>query len=93
MLPLDRRMIVPEGVLFQELDGEGVLLDLATETYYGLDDVGTRVFRIVTTAPTLEDGISTLTAEYDVPEETLRRDVLALVTSMVERGLLEPQRG
>jgi hypothetical protein len=91
-LPLDRRVAVPEGVLFQELDGEAVLLDLATETYYGLDDVGTRMLRVVTSAPTLDDGIASLAAEYDVPAETLRRDVLALVTSMVERGLLELDR-
>lgn len=83
--------MVPERVLFQDLDGEGVLLDLATETYYGLDDVGTRIWSVLTAAPTIEVGLASLIAEYAVAEDVLRRDVASLVGSLLERGLVEIQ--
>jgi len=83
--------VVPERVLFQDLDGEGVLLDLATETYYGLDDVGTRIWSVLTAAPTIEVGLASLIAEYAVAEDVLRRDVASLVGSLLERGLVEIQ--
>ena len=38
--------ISPEA-LFQELDGETVLLNLQSERYYGLDDVGTRMWQLL----------------------------------------------
>ncbi len=88
----DSRVVVPERVLFQELDGEGVLLDLATETYFGLDEVGTRFWRVLTSTATIDEALETLGREYDVAADTLRRDVAALVASLVERGLIEIRR-
>ena len=40
---LSSRMVVSGGVLFQEWHGEGVLLDLKTGVYVGLDEVGAGV--------------------------------------------------
>jgi hypothetical protein len=38
--------VVPSPeVLVQELEGEAVLLNLASERYFGLDDVGTRIWQ------------------------------------------------
>lgn len=34
-------------VLFRELDSEGVLLDLETERYYTLDDIGARMWQLL----------------------------------------------
>ena len=42
-LKLTHHVTISREVLFQELDGEAVLLDIASESYFGLDDVGTRI--------------------------------------------------
>ncbi len=34
-------------VVFRDLDGEAVILDLVSGTYFGLNEVGTRVWRLV----------------------------------------------
>jgi hypothetical protein len=34
---------VPDDVLFRDLDGEAVILNLRTGTYFGLDELGTRM--------------------------------------------------
>ena len=40
----DQRFTVSPDVLFQEVSGEMVLLDLASESYFGLDEIGARKF-------------------------------------------------
>ena len=44
---LHSRVSVNDDVLFQELDGEGVLLNLKTGVYFGLDSVGARVWQLL----------------------------------------------
>ena len=44
---LPARVAIPPDVLFQELEGECVLLNLDTGRYYSLDDVGTRMRQLL----------------------------------------------
>lgn len=45
---------VPKHVLVRFLDNESVFLNLETEHYYGLDEIGTRMWQTVTAAPYIE---------------------------------------
>ena len=83
------RVVVPETVLFRELDGESVLLNLNTESYLGLDDVGTRMWALFTTEPSIQAACDKLLAEYDVTPEALHHDVEVLLSQMLEHGLVE----
>lgn len=75
-------------VLVQELDGEAVLLNLESERYYGLDDVGTRVWRHLLEHRRLERVCEEMHREFDVNESTLRADVLALVDELIAAGIV-----
>lgn len=83
---------VPESVLFRELEGESVLLHLDDEQYYGLDDVGTRMWLALTRNATVGDAYEELLGEYDVDAERLRRDLLALLDRLEEHGLVKVRR-
>jgi predicted DNA-binding transcriptional regulator len=88
--PLDLSAIAvpsPE-VLVQELDGEAVLLNLESERYFGLDDVGTRVWRHLLEHRRLERVCEEMQKEYDVDESTLRADVLQLVEELIDAGIV-----
>ena len=84
-----RKASQPEDVMLRQLDDESVLLNLDTGQYYGLDDVGTYLYGLIVEASTLEAALETALGEYDVAAETLRGDISALVTRLVEEGLLE----
>ena len=43
----DQVFTVSKDVLFQEVAGETVLLDLNSESYFGLDEVGTRIWTLL----------------------------------------------
>jgi hypothetical protein len=80
---------VPADVLIQELQGESVLLNVKSGRYFGLDEVGTRMWGVLTSSESLGAGCETLLTEYDVDRERLEQDVLGLVGKLAEHGLLE----
>lgn len=79
---------VPDHVIMRELEGEAVLLNLDTMTYFGLDEVGTRMWQLLTTLPSAQAAYDALLAEYDVSPETLANDLAALVQQLLDQGLL-----
>jgi len=82
------RVTVPDDVLISHLQDESVILNLDSERYYGLDDVGTRFLSVLTTSDTIETAYERLRKEYNVDDEMLRQDLLSLVNNLVDQGLL-----
>lgn len=83
------RITVAPDVLVQELDGESVILNLKTERYFGLDDVGTRIFTAVTTSSSIDKAYESLLGEYDVDRTLLRKDIEELLEKLLGNGLVE----
>lgn len=82
------RVRVPDDVLISNLQQESVILNLDSERYYGLDDVGTRFLSILTNSESIEAAYEKLAGEYDVDKQALRQDLLALVEDLVNQGIL-----
>lgn len=75
-------------VLFQEVGGEAVLLNLASEKYFGLDAVGMRIWTRLVDDARLQHVFDRMCAEFDVEPATLESELLALVSRMAEAGLV-----
>ena len=84
---------IPEGVLYQYLQGETVLLELVGGVYYGLDSVGTLVWQQIEQHGELELVREALLNEYDVSERQCDEDLQNLVCLLVDKGLLEIVHG
>jgi Coenzyme PQQ synthesis protein D (PqqD) len=82
------RVVIPDTVLFREFDGEAVILNLDTESYLGLDDVGTRMWMLLANQPSIQAAYDVLLTEYDVSPETLRADMAHLLGQMLEHKLI-----
>ena len=65
-ITLETRVALSPDVMLQEVGGEGVLLDLKSESYFGLDGVGTRIWRLVEDDGDLKTVHARLLDEYDV---------------------------
>jgi Coenzyme PQQ synthesis protein D (PqqD) len=81
-------IIVPDTTLIQESSGEAVILSLATESYYGLDDTGTRMWNALTASPSIQSAYESLLGIYEVEETTLRSDFMAFIADLVENQLI-----
>lgn len=88
---LPARVVVPPQVLFQELSGECVLLNMATEQYHGLDDVGTQMWKALVETGRPEAALERLQAYYAVDRETLHRDLAALIETLRTAQLLKTE--
>jgi hypothetical protein len=88
-LSLSSRVKISEHTLFQELGGEAVLLELSRGVYFGLDEVGTRIWGLLGGGRSLQETVAALVDEYDVTEQQGAEDLLALVRELEERRLIE----
>lgn len=85
----DKRVAATHDILTNQVGAEVVLLNLRNETYYGLDEVGTSMWRALTTNATIQQAYESLLDEYDVDSETLRHDLLELVKNLIDQELIE----
>jgi hypothetical protein len=83
------RVAAPAHVMVRYLDGESVLLNLETEQYFGLDETGTRMWQLVTAAPSVDAAYRELLQEFDVEPELLRANLEELLGRLVDSGLLQ----
>lgn len=86
-IPLDSTVAPSDDAVFREMDGESVLLNLETGMYFGLDEVGTRVWRLAADNGSLRAVRERLVEEYDADPATIERDLLALAEALVSKGL------
>jgi len=86
---LSSRIRISEHTLSHELSGETVLLELSRGVYYGLDEVGTRIWQLLGDGRSLAETLAALVEEYEVSEAEGAGDLLALVRELEERGLIE----
>ena len=86
----DKRRVVraSDGVLVKELEGEAVLLDLSSETYFGLDRTAFRIWSALTTCPSVEAALEELAREYEVEGTVLAADVARLLETLERKGLV-----
>lgn len=83
-----QRVLPVEDVLIQHLEKEAVLLNLDNEAYYGLDDVGTRIFAALQEANSIESAYQQLLEEYEVEPETLKKDLSDFIEKLLAQGLI-----
>src|ERR671925_449544 len=87
-ISFDARAVVAPDVMFRHVGDESVILDLKTERYLGLDEVGTRMWNVVLDSPSIESAYETLAAEYDVDPARLRRELKEFLHKLVDHGLI-----
>ena len=87
------RVKVPDDVLISTLQSESVILNLKSERYFGLDEVGTRILSVLSTSNSIQAAYDTLLDEYEVEAEVLRKDLMSLIERLADQGVVEITRG
>jgi hypothetical protein len=82
------RVSRPEGVLVRELSGEAVILNLETESYFGLDEMGARMWAALMRSPSVDEAQRMLLEEFAVDPEELRADLAAFIDELAAAGLV-----
>ncbi|WP_278235232.1 PqqD family protein [Isoptericola sp. AK164] len=77
-----------DGVTWQEIDGELVLLDLASSAYLTTNRAGTLLAQALVDGADTGELATALVEEFDIDEERARHDAAAFVDELRRRSLL-----
>jgi hypothetical protein len=89
MSNLESTITISPEVLFRDVDGEAVILNLKNGKYYGLDPVGTRMWTVLAEQKELRAAHRLLLEEYEVGAEQLEQDLVAFVDKMAGHALMQ----
>lgn len=92
-LSLASHIMIADGVVFRDLQGEMVLLNLQTGVYFGLDQVGTRIWQLLQDHRSVQAMLERLLEEYNVAEAQCRDDLMRFIAQGLEKGLFELHDG
>ena len=86
-------VVAAKSQVSSDLGGEVAILDLQGGTYFGLDDVGARVWSLIQEPKNVEEIRNTLVSEYEVNQDRCERDLIALLQRLADEGLIEVRNG
>ena len=78
-----------EGLTGHEIDGEILLLQPESETFFGLDEVGASIWEFLRVPRTVDQLCSLLVEEYEVDFQTCRDDIIPFLEKLCESGLVK----
>jgi len=76
------------AVLAAEVDGEIVMMSIEKGHYFGLDDIGSDIWKRIEQPCSFAALIEGLTADYEADRDTIEADVTALLTQMAEQDVV-----
>ncbi|MGA2383793.1 MAG: PqqD family peptide modification chaperone [Gemmatimonadales bacterium] len=88
-IPESATVLAAGDLLASAFGAELVILSLKDGVYYGLEDVGARIWGLLQRPITVSAIRDALVAEYDVEPERCGRDLAALLQDLAARGLIE----
>ncbi len=88
-MTLTDKVTIPPHVMTRTVGDEVVVLDLATGTYFGLDPVGARMWKLMTEGKTLGEVCDRMLQEYEVTREELEGDTRRLAEELNAQGLIQ----
>jgi hypothetical protein len=86
----DERRCPRQGtqVVAKTVDDAVVLLDLTTEMYYSLNEVGSRIWALADGRRSVATIVDTLAGEFDAERGQIREDAEDLLSQLAAEGLI-----
>ena len=93
-MPLSRNSLLVRAadVTSATVDDELMMMRLAANAYFGLDDIGTRIWALLEKPMTLGEVCRVLQSEYDVAPEQCEHDVLLFMADLADKELVHASR-
>jgi|SRR5215217_95141 len=83
------RVVATREQVSTDLGGEVAILNLKKGAYYGLEDVGARIWSLLQEPITVGEIRNILVSEYEVEPDRCERDLIALLQRLADEELVE----
>ena len=89
MLSLNKCIVPNKGEITSKvMDGEAIMINLATGIYYSMDKVGGTIWEGIEQEQRLDQILQTVVATYEVSVEQAAKDLESLVSQLGEENLI-----
>ena len=85
----DTLYVVSDGQITSQLGDESIILELNEGIYYGLDQIGTRVWELLQAPRSIRQICEAIRQDYDVSTDACIEAVAALVADLEARTLVK----
>ncbi|MFQ4140792.1 PqqD family protein [Chlorogloeopsis sp. ULAP02] len=82
-------IVANKNQVSSEVLGETVILNITSGIYYGLNETGTFIWNLIQEPKTVEYILGVLLDEYEAEPEECKKDLLALIEDLAEKGMIE----
>ena len=89
MAALETRPKKRPDIKWKRIGKAGILLDLRTGNYFELDEIALAIWRMLDGKLSLAEVVDKLARAYESPRKTVERDVVAFVSELRKRKLIE----
>ena len=86
---LESKIQRQKDVAWRMIDGEAVIITPSDSTMHTLNDVGTRIWELMTGTRSLREVAGVLCAEFEVDRERAEKDTLWFTECLAKKGLIE----
>jgi|WetSurMetagenome_2_1015567.scaffolds.fasta_scaffold289744_2 hypothetical protein len=87
-IPLDSNLIRSTDVVVAPLEDGLAIMQLETNAYYTLDNIGMAIWNLLEKPASLETICGILRERFDVAPEQCERDVRKFLTKTMDEGLI-----
>jgi hypothetical protein len=88
-IDLDSVVVESEGHVSADLRGEAVVLSVQRGSYFGLDEVGARIWSMLREPIQVLAIRDAIVSEFEVTPETCQRDLLEFLGELLSEGLID----
>ena len=82
-------VVVSQDQVSCDLSGESAILNLKAGIYYGLNDVGTRIWKLIQEPRRVGELRDAILEEYEVEPDRCEADIMTLLQNLLDNGLIE----
>jgi len=76
------------NVLSNQIDGETILLSIENGEYYGMENIGSRIWELLENPVSIQNILKYLLDEFDVSKEQCTIDTLKFVNKLIDKNLI-----
>lgn len=93
MVTSRQRFQINEAVVLAELDDEAILLNVESGIYFGLDPLGTLIWKRLGDGALEDEIFEEMLDQYEVDGDKLRSDISVFLATLAANNLVRPVDG
>ncbi len=87
-MELTQKIARSDNFVFNEVDGELVMMNIETGAYASLNETGKSIWTLLDAPKSLSEVVSSLVEEYEIDQATCEKEVLPFVENMLKSEVL-----